>query len=243
MSRYFLELSYDGTSYNGWQIQPNAPSIQQTIETSLSKLLATESKIVGCGRTDTGVNASYYIAQFDTERIDKVEKEGFLYHLNCILPSDIAIHSIKEVSDDMHARFSATEREYQYYISTRKSPFNRHVYQYYIPLDIEKMNKAAKLLLTYDDFTSFAKLHSDNSSNICDVMVAQWTQQGDKITFTIRANRFLRNMVRSITGTLLDVGKGKISVDDFAKIIEAKDNSRAASSAPARGLFLTDVVY
>ncbi|MFI3314792.1 MAG: tRNA pseudouridine(38-40) synthase TruA [Rikenellaceae bacterium] len=243
MTRYFLELAYSGANYNGWQIQPNAPSVQQTIECSLSKLLSESVKIVGCGRTDTGVNASYYVAHFDTELPNKVEKIGFLYHLNAILPKDIAIKSVKEVSLDMHARFSALEREYQYYICTEKNPFTTHMYQYSVPLDVEKMNHAASLLLDNDDFSSFAKLHSDNSTNICSVKKACWSRDKSQLTFTISANRFLRNMVRAITGTLIDVGKGKLTVDDFASIIEAKDNTKASSSAPAQGLFLTNVKY
>lgn len=244
MTRYFLELSYDGTDYSGWQIQPNGITIQQTIENSLSKLLKCPTKVVGCGRTDTGVHASNYFAHFDTDKKETIEESSFLYHLNCSLPRTIAIRNIKEVSNDMHARFSAKERQYKYYISTIKSPFNfTHAYQYYLPLDVEKMNKAAELLLKTSDFTSFAKLHSDNTTNICRVSHAAWHYEGDMLIFTISANRFLRNMVRSITGTLLNVGKGRLTIDDFQQIIDYRDNTKASSSAPANGLFLTKITY
>ncbi|MEG1934584.1 MAG: tRNA pseudouridine(38-40) synthase TruA [Rikenellaceae bacterium] len=244
MARYFLELSYDGSEYNGWQSQPNGITIQETIEKSISKVLHNDIKIVGCGRTDTGVHASYYVAHFETDKQVKVEHPDFLYHLNCTLPRDIAIQNIKKVESDMHARFSATEREYKYYISTVKSAFrNKHAYQYFTPLDIEQMNEAAKLLIGINDFTSFAKLHSSNSTDICHVMKAQWHKDGNTLVFTISANRFLRNMVRSITGTLIDVGRGKLSIQDFKHILELRDNRKASSSAPANGLFLTKITY
>lgn len=244
MTRYFLELSYDGSEYSGWQIQPNGVTIQETIEKSISKLLHCDTKVVGCGRTDTGVHASQYFAHFNTEMREKVEDPDFLYHLNCTIPRDIAIKNIREVSSDVHARFSATERQYKYYISTVKSSFNyRHAYQFFVPLNVEQMNKAAELLIKTNDFTSFAKLHSDNSTNICRVNHAAWHYEGDMLIFTISANRFLRNMVRSITGTLINVGKGKLTIDEFQQIIDYRDNTKASSSAPANGLFLTKITY
>ncbi len=244
MTRYFIELSYKGTHYNGWQIQPNAPSIQQTIEEALSKLLRHNTNIVGAGRTDTGVHASKYIAHFDTESDKDCTQENFVYHFNAILPKDIAIHKIYRVDSELHARFSALEREYKYYISTTKNPFVIDTaYIFTMQLDLEKMQEAANLLLNVSDFTSFAKLHTDTKTNFCKVTKASFEKNGDIIVFTIKADRFLRNMVRAIVGTLLEVGRGKITISDFKKIIEAKDRCAAKSSASSNGLFLTDIKY
>ena len=241
--RYFLELRYDGAAYCGWQRQPDAPTVQQAIEEALSKLLRHSVEIVGAGRTDTGVNASYYVAHFDTEA--EFDTKQLLYKVNLVLPHDISIESVTPVPSDAHARFDAREREYTYYISTAKNPFRRHsAWINYQPLDIERMNKAAKSLLEYSDFTSFAKLNSNNKTNICRIMVAEWVrEEGDILRFTIRADRFLRNMVRSIVGTLVDVGRGRYTVEEFRAIVEAKDLSRSSAGAPAQGLFLSDVVY
>ena len=241
--RYFLELRYDGAAYCGWQRQLDAPSVQQTIESTLSKLLRHSVEIVGAGRTDTGVNASYYAAHFDTDA--EFDPKQLLYKVNLMLPHDISIESVTPVSSEAHARFDAREREYTYYISTVKNPFRRHsAWINYQQLDIAKMNEAAKLLLEYSDFTSFAKLNSNNKTNICHIMVAEWTcEEGGIIRFTIRADRFLRNMVRAIVGTLVDVGRGRYSVDEFRSIVESKDLSRSSAGAPAQGLFLSDVVY
>ena len=241
--RYFLELRYDGAAYCGWQRQPDAPSVQQTIELTLSKLLRHSVEIVGAGRTDTGVNASYYVAHFDTDA--EFDVKQLLYKVNLVLPHDISIESLTPVSAEAHARFDAKEREYTYYISIVKNPFRRaSAWINYQPLDIEKMNEAAKSLLEYSDFTSFAKLNSNNKTNICRIMVAEWVrEEGGILRFTIRADRFLRNMVRSIVGTLVDVGRGRYTVDEFRAIVEAKDLSRSSAGAPAQGLFLSDVVY
>lgn len=241
--RYFLELRYDGAAYCGWQRQLDAPSVQQTIESTLSKLLRHSVEIVGAGRTDTGVNASYYVAHFDTDA--EFDSKQLLYKVNLMLPHDISIESVTPVSSEAHARFDAREREYTYYISTVKNPFRRHsAWINYQQLDIAKMNEAAKLLLEYSDFTSFAKLNSNNKTNICHIMVAEWTcEEGGILRFTIRADRFLRNMVRAIVGTLVDVGRGRYSVDEFRSIVESKDLSRSSAGAPAQGLFLSDVVY
>ena len=241
--RYFLELRYDGAAYCGWQRQPDAPTVQQAIEEALSKLLRHSVEIVGAGRTDTGVNASYYVAHFDTEA--EFDIKQLLYKVNLVLPHDISIESVTPVPSDAHARFDAREREYTYYISTAKNPFRRHsAWTNYQPLDIERMNEAAKSLLEYSDFTSFAKLNSNNKTNICRIMVAEWVrEEGDILRFTIRADRFLRNMVRSIVGTLVDVGRGRYTVEEFRAIVEAKDLSRSSAGAPAQGLFLSDVVY
>ena len=241
--RYFIELQYDGTAYFGWQRQPDATTVQGTIEDALSKILRHTIEIVGAGRTDTGVNASYYVAHFDTDT--PFDASQLRYKLNLILPHDISIDSIVAVKEDAHARFDAKEREYTYYISTVKNPFRRaSAWIYYQPLDIEKMNEAAKSLLEYNDFTSFAKLNSNNKTNICRVMKAEWSvEDGGVLRFTIRADRFLRNMIRAIVGTLVDVGRGRYTVEEFRSIVEAKDLSRSSAGAPAQGLFLSDVVY
>ena len=241
--RYFLELQYDGAAYCGWQRQPDMPTVQQTIEQALTKLLRTPTEIVGAGRTDTGVNASYYVAHFDTDV--EVDLQQLHYKLNMMLPKDIAIFSVTPVADGAHARFDARQREYRYYICPTKNPFRRYsAWLYYVSLDVEKMNQAAAKLLEYDDFTSFAKLKSNNKTNICRVMDAHWSVEADGVlVFTIRADRFLRNMVRSIVGTLVDVGRGRYSVEEFCKIVEAKDLSLSSAGAPAQGLFLSDVVY
>lgn len=240
--RYFVELKYDGAAYCGWQRQVDDPTVQQTIEQALSKLLRSDTEIVGAGRTDTGVNASYYVAHFDSDVA--LDTEQIRYKLNLILPHDIAIISLTAVAEDAHARFSAVEREYTYYISTTKNPFRRaSAWIYYAPLDIAKMNEAAAILLEYDDFTTFAKLNSNNKTNICHIMEARWVREGDILRFTIRADRFLRNMIRAIVGTLVDVGRGRYTVEEFRDIVESKDLSRSSGGAPAQGLFLSDVVY
>ena len=246
MARYFIELSYDGAAYCGWQRQPDAPSVQQAIEKALSMLLREEIEIVGAGRTDTSVNASYYVAHFDSEKGVK-DCQQLVYKLNLVLPCDIAVKSVREVRAEAHARFDAVEREYTYYISQRKNPFRRFsAWQYYVPLDMERMNEAAATLLEYDDFTSFAKLNSNNKTNICRVVKAEWRrdlEDGDLLVFTIRADRFLRNMIRAIVGTLVDVGRGRYAVEEFRDILHSRDLSRASAGAPAQGLFLSDVAY
>jgi tRNA pseudouridine38-40 synthase len=241
--RYFMELKYDGAAYCGWQRQPDMPTVQQTIETALSRLMRCPTEIVGAGRTDTGVNASYYVAHFDVA--EEFDCERIRFKLNMMLPSDIAIDSICRVADSAHARFDAREREYTYFISPSKSPFLRHsAWIYHVPLDVEAMNDAASKLLEFSDFTSFAKLNSNNKTNICRIMRAEWIVRDDGVLcFTIRADRFLRNMVRSIVGTLVDVGRGRYTVADFVDIVAARDLSRSSAGAPAQGLFLSDVVY
>ena len=242
--RFFLYLSYNGTAYNGWQIQPNAPSVQQTIQDALTVLLKEKTEITGAGRTDTGVHAAYYVAHMDTDNPAPLECENFCYHLNCILPRDIAVSCIKQVKEDAHARFDAVSREYKYYITRRKDPFSINTaLMHTAPLNIAAMNEAAKILFEYDDFTSFSKLHSDNKTNICKIMESAWEENGDILIYTVRADRFLRNMVRAIVGTLLDVGRGKIATDDVKNIIELKFRGAAGASVPPHGLFLTDIEY
>jgi len=243
MQRYYLQLSYKGTRYFGWQRQPNANSVQEVIEKTLSTVLREEIAVIGAGRTDTGVHASFYVLHFDVS-VEIQDTEKLLYHLNRFLPDDIAIQKIKKVDIDFHARFSAVSRTYKYYISMVKDPFtNETSYQFTVPLDIEKMNEAAKTLFEYTDFTSFAKLHTDVKTNNCKIFQAEWAQENNQFVFTIKADRFLRNMVRAIVGTLLEVGKGKITVDDFRKIIESKNRGAAGTSAPPQGLFLVDIGY
>lgn len=241
--RYFIELQYDGAAYCGWQRQPNAPTIQGVIEDKLSLLLRRPTEIVGAGRTDTGVNASYYVAHLDSDIT--IDIEQLRYKLNKILPSDIAILGIREVSDTLHARFDAREREYTYLLTQRKSPFRRFTAWYYAAdLDVEAMNAAAATLLNHEDFTSFAKLNSNNKTNICHITHARWEVEADgTLRFTIRADRFLRNMVRAIVGTLVDVGRGRYSVAEFEDIIRSRDLSRCSTGAPACGLFLSNVRY
>ena len=246
MARYFIELSYDGAAYCGWQRQPDAPTVQQALEKALSTLLRQDVEVVGAGRTDTGVNSSYYVAHFDCESGVK-DCAQLVYKLNLILSQDIAVKAVREVCEQAHARFDAVEREYTYYISQRKNPFRRFsAWQYYVQLDMERMNEAAATLLEYDDFTSFAKLNSNNKTNICRVVKAAWRRaewDEDLLIFTIRADRFLRNMIRAIVGTLVDVGRGRYTVEEFCDILHSRDLSRSSAGAPAQGLFLSDVKY
>ena len=241
--RYFVELQYDGAAYCGWQRQPDAETVQGVIEQRLSMLRRVPTEIVGAGRTDTGVNASFYVAHFDSD--EAVDCAQLTYKLNKVLPDDIAILRIYEVEGDKHARFDAKQREYTYFLTPHKSPFRRFSAWYFaVDLDVESMNRAATALLRYDDFTSFAKLNSNNKTNICHISHAQWVVESDGVLrFTIRADRFLRNMVRAIVGTLVDVGRGRYTVEQFEDIIRSKDLSRSSAGAPACGLFLSDVRY
>lgn len=242
--RYFAELRYDGAAYCGWQRQPDQPTVQQRLEQALSTLLRTPIEVTGAGRTDTGVNASYYVAHFDLEQPIRMP-DHVLYKLNFLLPPDIAVATLTPVPEQAHARFSAREREYRYFIEPRKNPFTRGgSWQYYVPLDLNRMNEAAAMLLEFEDFTSFAKLNSNNKTNICNIQHAAWEElPGGTLCFTIRADRFLRNMVRSIVGTLVDVGRGRYTPEAFREIIAARDLSRSSGGAPAQGLFLSDVRY
>ncbi len=245
MPRYFIQLSFDGTAYHGWQSQNNANTVQAEIEKALAIVFKQKMDITGAGRTDTGVHAKNYFAHFDLhENIAQVAKEKILYQMNCLLPNDIVIHKIIPVSENAHARFDATSRTYCYYISLQKQAFNReYFYQLFELPEIEKMNAAAQYLLSISDFSSFAKLHSQTKTNNCKVTKALWTKENDTLIFTISADRFLRNMVRSIVGTLLEVGTGKINFEDFKKIIESKNRSNAGFSVPAKGLFLEEIIY
>jgi len=246
MSRYFIHMAYDGSDYCGWQVQPNELAVQQVLEHALSTLLKREIAVIGAGRTDTGVHASYFIAHFDLESSDTnlPASKQFLFKLNRFLPPDIVIYKITAVPDDMHARFSATYRSYQYHISSIKPLYKRNYSHYvYGELDVEAINSCCKVIQETTDFTSFAKLHTNVKTNNCRVTNARWRNVDQGYLFEITADRFLRNMVRSLTGTLLDVGRGKLDIEGFKKIVEAKDRSKAGSSAPAKGLFLMDIGY
>ncbi|KFE99230.1 pseudouridine synthase [Chryseobacterium formosense] len=242
MLRYFIEFSYNGKNYFGYQIQPKDISVQEELEKALSTILREKIKTTGAGRTDTGVHAKKMFAHFDTEQI---LNDKLVHQLNSFLPADIGIKRIFQVKDDFHARFDATFRTYEYYISLEKNPFTQDsAWQYWRkPLDINKMNEACKILFEYEDFTSFAKLHTDNKTNLCKMYKAEWEQNGTELKFTISANRFLRNMVRAIVGTMVEVGSGKIQPEDVRKVIENKDRNSAGTSAPAHALFLVDVGY
>lgn len=242
MSRYFIHLAYHGGNYCGWQTQPKLPTVQQTLEQALTTLLRQPTAVVGCGRTDTGVHASDFYAHFNHE--GEMNTTELTFKLNSYLPGDIAIYEIFPVADNAHARFDAVARTYQYHVSDRRLPFRQGLYcRIFLQPDIDRMNEAAQVLMEYDDFTSFAKLHTQVKTNICHLTEAHWDEVGDEWIFTIRSNRFLRNMVRSVTGTLLDVGRGKLSIDGLREIVERKDRCAAGVSMPAQGLFLTKVEY
>ncbi len=243
MVRYFLYLSYNGKKYHGWQIQPNGNSVQEELENKISVLLKENISVTGAGRTDAGVHAKLMVAHFDTTTA-LLNLTSFAEKLNGFLPRDISIIKIVPVKEEAHARFDAISRTYEYHISLKKNPFlDDYCFSYTGKLDFEKMNEAASLLFNYEDFTSFSKLHTDAKTNICKIMKAQWQKQEDIYVFTIQANRFLRNMVRAIVGTLMEVGRGKISTKDFTDIIENKNRSLAGVSMPAQGLFLVDIEY
>ena len=242
--RYFLELGYLGSPFYGWQRQPDRPTVQQSVEQALATLLQEPVEVVGAGRTDTGVHAAYYVAHVDFARPVE-DAEQLLYKLNRLLPAAIVVHRLIPVAETAHARFSAVEREYRYFVEPRKNPFTQATrWQYTVPLDVERMNEAARCLLETDDFTTFAKLNSNNTTNRCSVRRAAWERGSEgELRFTIRADRFLRNMVRAIVGTLVDVGRGRYTAKEFRAIVAARDLSLASTGAPAQGLFLSDVRY
>jgi len=243
MNRYFIYLGYNGKNFCGWQIQPNGITVQQCIEEALATLLRQPVPIVGAGRTDAGVHACLMVAHFDWEQ--PINDLAFLAEkLNRLLPKDIAIYRIVPVREEAHARFDAVSRTYKYYIITKKNPFNYELV-YKIPgtLDFAAMNEACKVLFDYIDFTSFSKLHTDVKTNNCRIMHAGWELEQGVWVFTIQADRFLRNMVRAIVGTLIEVGRGKLDVNGFRQVIESKDRGKAGTSAPGHALYLVDVAY
>ena len=235
-------MSYNGSSYHGWQIQPNAVTVQETIQDALSKLLNTNSSITGAGRTDTGVHAFQMFAHFDVD--ETLDTENLTFKLNSFLPKDIAIQSIFQVNADAHTRFHAIKRSYDYKISLKKNVF-LFDYTHYVhqKLDVDKMNEAANILLEYTNFQCFSKSNTDVKTYNCKIEQAQWKQEGNLLIFTISADRFLRNMVRAIVGTLLNIGLSKIAVSDMHKILASKDRSEAGFSVPSKGLYLTEVLY
>jgi len=243
--RYFVELAYNGTPFFGWQRQENQITVQEVLENAFSMFLKNEIELTGCGRTDSGVHAKQFFAHFDSnEQFSDSHCRKLQNKLNSFLPNEIVIHRIFQVSEDTHARFSAIDRTYKYYITISKNPFYfQSAYRVFENLNAEAMNRASSLLIGNKDFTSFSKLHTDVNNNFCEVKVAFWEQQNEPLVFTITANRFLRNMVRAIVGTLLLVGKGKISIEGFEDIVLQKDRCKAGMSVPAHALFLEKVNY
>ena len=240
--RYFIQFSYNGAAYHGWQNQPNAITVQQVLEKSLLTLLRQKVSLTGAGRTDAGVHAMQMYAHFEISEIS--DRKNLIYKLNALLPDDISVQDIFEVSASAHARFDAIARTYEYWIVQEKNPFysdSAHYVKH--PLDIAKMNEAASLLLAYKDFECFSKSKTDVHTYFCDIKVARWDKKKDLLVFTIQADRFLRNMVRAIVGTLLDVGKGKSNLDDVKAIINSKNRSKAGTSVPAKALYLTHISY
>ena len=251
--RYFIQLSYDGTGYHGWQVQPNGVSVQEVLQKALSTLLRQPTEVTGAGRTDAGVHASMMVAHFDWPAAHEGEgcEEAPLdctqltYKLTRLLPPDVAVQAVRPVGPEMHARFSATRRTYHYYIHTRKDPFLRgYSWQVNVPLDFALMNEAAQVLLEYSDFTSFSKTGTDVKTNICQLTEARWEQlKPGEWRFTVSANRFLRNMVRAIVGTLVEVGRHRMTISQMRHAIEAKDRQRAGESVPGHALYLTNIEY
>lgn len=246
MARYFLTLSYNGAGFNGWQVQDNTPNtVQQVLEEKLSMLIGEKIAVTGCGRTDTNVHARNYVAHFDSLADLISQKKQWIYKFNTVLPASVAISDIAQVKGSAHARFDATERTYYYYLSRQKNPF-RDSYTWYVygEVDFELMNQAAQVLLEYSDFTSFSKLNTQTKTNICKITKARWIRSGEhEWRFSITADRFLRGMVRAIVGSLVMVGRNKINIDGFRKMIDARDRATAGNNAPAHALFLTGIKY
>ncbi|MBT8286513.1 MAG: tRNA pseudouridine(38-40) synthase TruA [Flavobacteriaceae bacterium] len=240
--RYFIELSYKGTAYHGWQNQPNAITVQEVIEKAVGMLLDDQIGIVGAGRTDTGVHAVHMVAHFDYE--GEFDRQQLIYKMNSFLPKDIVIHDIYDVHPEAHARFNAVSREYHYRITRKKDAFKIDLCYYFKPeLNVGAMNEAAEMLLHHKNFKCFARSNTDVKTYNCDIEYARWEQIGDELRFVIKADRFLRNMVRAIVGTLLEIGLGKMSLAELDDIIQSKDRSRAGASVPAHGLYLNRIEY
>ncbi|AXG74461.1 tRNA pseudouridine(38-40) synthase TruA [Flavobacterium arcticum] len=240
--RYFIEFAYNGKNYCGWQFQPHSPSVQETLNKALSTILRTPINVVGAGRTDTGVHARQMYAHFDINELSDIDL--LIHKLNSFLPKDIVIYRFIPVADDAHARFDAVSRTYEYHIHTYKDVFDNEGSWYNShPLDVEAMNNAAQVLFEYKDFECFSKTHTDVKTFNCDIKEAYWTQKDNKLVFTVSADRFLRNMVRAIVGTLIQIGLGKQNIQDFRAVIESHDRGKAGFSVPAHGLYLTKVIY
>ena len=246
MFRYFIELAFKGTPFCGWQLQPNGPTVQGELERALETLLREPVRLTGAGRTDTGVHALYYVAHFDTERDNLHTDASLVKKLNGLIPREMVVYRMVAVPPEAHARFDAVARTYHYRIATKKNPFTIDLaYHFYRPLDIAKMNEAAAILTEYKDFTSFSKLHGNAKTNLCDIAQAHWIDDSEhgELKFVITANRFLRNMVRAIVGTMIEIGLGKCQPDDIRRIILAKDRNAAGTSAPPQGLYLAGIEY
>ena len=240
--RYFIELAYNGKQYHGWQNQPNAISVQQVLEKALSTLLKDNIAIVGAGRTDTGVHAKQMFAHFDV--YSELDSSKLIYKLNAFLPQDIAVYNLYQVNEEAHARFDALSRTYEYHISARKDVFNAdRAYYVKTDIDIEKMNEACKILFDYKNFKCFSRSNTDVKTYNCDILLANWQKTNNQLIFTIKADRFLRNMVRAVVGTMLQIGVGKLKVEDLHGIIKSQDRGEAGPSAPAHGLYLTKIEY
>lgn len=243
-TRYFIYISYRGTSYHGWQVQPNSLTVQKILDEALSVVLNEKISTVGAGRTDTGVHARVFCAHFDSVLADLETDKKLIFRLNCYLPRDISVNAIRKVVPDANARYSAVSRTYKYYISSIKDPFfNNSSWYLHNDIDIIMMNEACKILYKHSDFTSFSKLHSGAKTNICKIFYANWEKSENLLIFTIKADRFLRNMVRAIVGTMIEMGRGKINLNKFEEVILAKDRCKAGKSVPAKGLFLTEIEY
>ena len=241
--RYFIELAYNGSRLHGWQIQPNAETVQECLEFTLSTICREPIAVTGAGRTDAGVHARYFVAHFDSEKTS-LDHPDFVYKLNRFLNKDIAVFKVTKVKPDAHARFDAISRTYHYFISLQKDPFIQET-SWYLGrrLDIERMNEACAVLFDYKDFSSFSKRHTDVKTTICKIYHAKWKQSNNQLVFTIKADRFLRNMVRAIVGTMIEIGQAKLMLNDFREIIECKDRSAAGASVPPQGLFLSSISY
>jgi tRNA pseudouridine38-40 synthase len=240
--RYFIELAYNGTNYHGWQYQPNAVSVQETLNVALTTILKTTIDSVGAGRTDTGVHAKQMFAHFDID--NEIEVPYLIHKLNSFLPKDIAIINLHKVHDTAHARFDAIKRTYEYHIHSQKNVFENEISWYYPTiLDVDVMNSATKLLFSHTDFECFSKVNTDVNTFNCKIMEAHWQKCGNQLIFTITADRFLRNMVRAIVGTMINIGLEKIKLHDFQNILESKDRNQAGFSVPAHGLYLTNIDY
>jgi tRNA pseudouridine38-40 synthase len=242
--RYFIFISYKGTFYHGWQIQPNSVTVQKLLDETLTTILSEKITTIGAGRTDTGVHAKVFCAHFDSLSSDLDKHKDLIYKLNSYLPRDISVTSLRKVRPEANARFSALSRTYKYFISRIKDPFSEDAsWHLHGNINVDKMNEASKLLQKYSDFTSFSRLHTDVKTNNCKISSAFWEEESNRLIFTIRADRFLRNMFRAIVGTLIEIGFGKMELKEFEEIINAKDRGKAGKSAPAKGLFLTEIEY
>ncbi len=240
--RYLIQLSFKGTNFHGWQKQPNVKTVQQELDEKLSLRIGENLETFGCGRTDAGVHAKQFFAHFDSQK--EIDTENIIFRLPKFLSKDIAVHTLQKVDENFHTRFDADHRVYEYWITQKADPFlNEFSWFVYGELDIDAMNEAAKLLLTHKDFECFSKVHTDVNHFLCDITFAEWKHADDKLIFTIKSNRFLRNMVRAIVGTLIEVGRNRMTIEQFKKILESKNRREAGQSVPAHGLFLTEVHY